>query len=90
MAVLFLLLVFDQEKTVIRFTDSVRVVAIFVIAIIVINTLTYGKKEKIDYDEKYGANKKGLTVLKNISVIILIIGLIIAGSIAVYLFFTNK
>ena len=88
--VLFLLLIFDQEKTVIKFTDSLRIGAIFIIAVIVINIFTYGKKEKIDYDDKYGSNKKKLSVIKNVSLIILAIGFIIAGCVALYLFFTNK
>ena len=88
--VLMLLMVFGQTEVVRGFLDNFRWVAIVIIALVIISTLTYGRKEKIDYDSYNDAIKNDLVYKKIFAMLALIIGFVIAGIIIYNIFFIGK
>ena len=87
LVVLMLLMIFGQTEIVKSFLDNFRWVAVIIIILIVISTLTYGRKEKIDYDSYNDAIKNDLMYKKIFSKIAIIVGLLIAAGIIYFTFF---
>ena len=87
---LMLLMIFDQTEVVRGFLDNFRLVSIVIIVLIIISTLTYGRKEKIDYDSYNDAIKNDLAYKKIFAMLALIIGFVIAGIIIYNIFFIGK
>ena len=83
-AILIVLLLFNQDYLVSQISMLFRVVALIIIVVLFISTLTYGKKEIVPLpgDETDAFNKR-ISFLKVRNLILFII-LLIVGSICVY------
>lgn len=87
--VLILLLLLGQKEVVEQFLTSSRVVAIGLIVLIIISTLTYGKKDKINYDDYSDMVKDNFIYKKTFSILGVIVGLLIACLVIWITFFTK-
>ena len=90
LVVLFVLLVLGQKTIVYRFTKTFRFLSIGLIVLILISMFTYGKKEKVDYAAKYNGEVVVFKGKKFFSLLLVLVGLVLACFCVYYFFFMNK
>lgn len=89
--ILMLLVYFDKENIVEKFSFVLKVFAGFMIFLLIVNTITYGSKEKINYsaeDEIIDKHKK-FNNMKKKSRVAIVLGLIISAIIIVIYYFVR-
>ena len=89
--ILMVLVYFDKESIVEKFSFALKVLAGFMVFLLIVNTITYGSKEKINYsaeDEMIDKHKK-LNNMKKRSKAAIFVGIIISAIILVIYYFTR-
>ena len=85
--VLFILLLFGKTSVVSNFTNTFRIISVIVLALIVISTFTYGRKEVIDYTAKYNGYSQPMKKKKMIVTLLAMVGVVVAGFVVYYFYF---